>query len=258
VATLRKDKVLMALFFLQPPVIAFALTGLFKNDIFTNEPSKAAFLLFISTVASIFLGAMNSAREITKENAIYIRERLVNLKLLPYLFSKIFVLGALSLFQAFVFMVVINLKVDIPGRDPVMLLKMYATLSLVNLGGMAMGLTVSARVGNEDKATGAVPLMVLPQMSLAGAMIPYSTMPKVGQILSNLAVSRWSFENLGIITDLNLRFAEYNAKNPTAPLPNPYFDVFNGSSAAHFAVLIAFLLILLTMAGFGVKRKDVR
>lgn len=199
-AILRKDKILMALFFLQPPVIAIALTGLFKNDIFTTEPSKAVFLMFISTVASIFLGAMNSAREITKENAIYIRERLVNLKLLPYLFSKILVLGALSLFQAFVFMIVITLKVKVPDLNPIMFLKMYATLSLVNLGGMAMGLTVSARVSNEDKATGAVPLLVLPQMSLAGAMIPYSTMPQVGQVLSNLAISRWGFENLAIIT----------------------------------------------------------
>jgi hypothetical protein len=257
-AILRRDKVLMALFFLQPPVIAFALTGLFKNDIFTSEPSKAAFLLFISTVASIFLGAMNSAREITKENAIYVRERLVNLKLLPYLFSKIVVLGALSLFQAFVFMVVINLKVQIPGRDLGMLLAMYASLSLVNLGGMAMGLTVSARVSNEDKATGAVPLMVLPQMSLAGAMIPYKDMPGVGKFLSNLAISRWNFQNLGIITDLNTRFAEYNVNNPDKPIPNPYTDVFNDNSVKHFAVLIIFLLILLTMSGLGIKRKDVR
>jgi ABC-type multidrug transport system ATPase subunit/pSer/pThr/pTyr-binding forkhead associated (FHA) protein len=251
-AILRRDKVLMALFFLQPPVIAFALTGMFKKDIFTSDPSKAVFLMFISTVASIFLGAMNSAREITKENAIYVRERLVNLKLLPYLFSKIVVLGALSLFQAFVFLVVIMTKVEIPDMNPVMFVKMYATLSLVNLGGMAMGLTVSARVGNEDKATGAVPLMVLPQMSLAGAMIPVSTMPSVGKVLSNLAISRWGFENLGIITKVN------NFLPNTTQVPNPYLDVMNGSQVLHFIVLIAFLLILLTMAGLGIKRKDVR
>jgi ABC-type multidrug transport system permease subunit len=241
----------MALFFIQPPVIAFALTGMFKSDIFTTDPSKAVFLMFISTVASIFLGAMNSAREITKENAIYIRERLVNLKLLPYLFSKIVVLGALSLFQALVFLIVIMTKVKIPDMDVIMFLKMYASLSLVNLGGMAMGLTVSARVSNEDKATGAVPLMVLPQMSLAGAMIPYSTMPKGGQLISNLAISRWNFQNLAIITNMNTHLTNAQA-------PNPYLDVFNGRSSLHFLVLIVFLLILLTMAGLGIKRKDVR
>jgi hypothetical protein len=129
---------------------------------------------------------------------------------------------------------------------------MYLTISLVNLGGMAMGLTVSARVSNEDKATGAVPLMVLPQMSLAGAMIPVSTMPAAGKVLSNLAISRWGFENLGIITNVN------DFLPNTAQVPNPYLDVMNGSQVVHFAVLIAFLLILLTMAGFGIKRKDVR
>ena len=250
-AILRRDKVLMALFFIQPPVIAFALTGMFKSDIFTTDPAKAVFLMFISTVASIFLGAMNSAREITKENAIYIRERLVNLKLLPYLFSKIVVLGALSLFQALVFLIVIMTKVKIPDMDVIMFLKMYASLSLVNLGGMAMGLTVSARVSNEDKATGAVPLMVLPQMSLAGAMIPYSTMPKGGQLISNLAISRWNFQNLAIITNLNTHLTNAQA-------PNPYLDVFNGRSSLHFLVLIVFLIILLVMAGLGIKRKDVR
>ena len=250
-AILRKDKILMALFFVQPPVIAFALTGMFKSDIFTTEPAKAVFLMFISSVASIFLGAMNSAREITKENAIYIRERLVNLQLLPYLFSKIVVLGALSLFQALVFLIVIVLKVKVPDLNPIMFLKMYATLSLVNLGGMAMGLTVSARVSNEDKATGAVPLMVLPQMSLAGAMIPYSTMPKVGQFLSNLAISRWGFENLAIITKVNPYLNN-------SGLPNAYDDVFQGRQSVHFLVLIIFLFVLLAMAGFGIKRKDVR
>jgi hypothetical protein len=208
--------------------------------------------MFISTVASIFLGAMNSAREITKENAIYIRERLVNLKLLPYLFSKIVVLGALSLFQALVFLIVIRTRVDIPDFDAITFLKMYATISLVNLGGMAMGLTVSARVGNEDKATGAVPLMVLPQMSLAGAMIPVSTMPAVGKFLSLFAISRWGFENLALITNVNVKLNELVPNNP-------YDEVLSdGSQLVHFLVLIAFLLILLTMAGLGIKRKDVR
>jgi hypothetical protein len=130
---------------------------------------------------------------------------------------------------------------------------MYATISLVNLGGMAMGLTVSARVSNEDKATGAVPLMVLPQMSLAGAMIPVSSMPAIGKFLSYFAISRWGFENLGIITNVN-----ENLNKVLGEDKNAYLDVMNGSMVLHFLVLFAFLFILLTLAGFGVKRKDVR
>jgi hypothetical protein len=70
--------------------------------------------------------------------------------------------------------------------------------------------------------------------------------------LSNLAISRWGFENLGIITNVN------DFLPNTDQVPNPYLDVMNGSQLVHFLVLFAFLLVLLTMAALGIKRKDVR
>lgn len=255
-AILRKDRTLLLLFFLQPPILAFALTGMFQRDLFDSDPQKAVFLMFITIVASIFLGAMNSAREITKENAIYIRERLVNLKILPYVASKVVILASLSFFQAAIFLLVIAGRVQLPDLGIGMYLKLYLTLTLANLGGMAMGLMISARVSNEDKAAGLVPMVVIPQMSLAGAMIPFSKMPKGGQLISNLAVSRWAFENMAISTQLNDRLNDLVAQKKL--FENSYNDVFTSSQAKHFVVLIVFVIVLLGLATMGVKKKDVR
>jgi len=47
--------------------------------------------LHMMTASAIWLGASNAAREITKEAAIYARERLVNLNVFPYIMSKVVV-----------------------------------------------------------------------------------------------------------------------------------------------------------------------
>ncbi len=57
-------------------------------------------VLFIMAFATVLFGCINGAREIVKEAAIYNRERAVNLAILPYMFSKIVVLGMLCLFQS--------------------------------------------------------------------------------------------------------------------------------------------------------------
>lgn len=50
-------------------------------------------LLFMLALAVTLLGMFGAAYEIIKEEAIYQRERMVNLKIPPYLMSKAVVLG---------------------------------------------------------------------------------------------------------------------------------------------------------------------
>jgi ABC-type multidrug transport system ATPase subunit/CRP-like cAMP-binding protein/ABC-type multidrug transport system permease subunit len=255
-AVLRRDRALLALFALQPLLIAFAVSGIFQRDLFEANPQKAVNLLFIMVVASIFIGAMTSAREITKEGPIYIRERLVNLKIMPYVASKVLVLGVLSVIQAAVFLAIIALRVTFPDLDLQLGARLFATMVLVYLGGMSMGLLISAFVANEDRATGFVPLFVIPQMTLAGAIIPIVNMPRPGQIISNIAISRWAFQNFGAIMGLNDRLNALVAERPG--LTNDYQDAFAGDQRVQFGILALFVVILLTLTTILVKRKDVR
>ena len=50
-------------------------------------------------VAAVWFGCNNAARDIVGETAIFQRERMVNLKLPSYVFSKIAVLAMLCVFQ---------------------------------------------------------------------------------------------------------------------------------------------------------------
>ncbi len=64
--------------------------------------------LFIMAFAAVMFGCINGAREIVKEAPIYRRERTVNLGIMPYMFSKIVVLGLLCLIQSAILVLVVN------------------------------------------------------------------------------------------------------------------------------------------------------
>src|SRR5207249_1734877 len=75
-------------------------------DTLTN-PAYTYMLLSIIVIAVFWFGCNNAAKEIVKEQAIYGRERAVNLYILPYLGSKFVVLGVISAVQTLLFMLVI-------------------------------------------------------------------------------------------------------------------------------------------------------
>ena len=69
--------------------------------------------------------------------------------------------------------------------------------------GALIGLFVSAFVRTAGQATAAVPLVMIPQLLLAGALIPHATMAPPVQLLSDLMVSRWALAAVGPAFDLN-------------------------------------------------------
>ena len=109
--------------------------------------------------ASIMFGCLNGAREIVKEAPIYRRERLVNLGIMPYLFSKFIVLGAFSLVQSLILVAFVAIKA--PYSHSVILrpfLEIYVTMALTGLAGLMTGLLISALVPNNDRAMSLVSL----------------------------------------------------------------------------------------------------
>jgi hypothetical protein len=86
--------------------------GIVGDNAFASEAKKVLFML--ATVA-VWFGIINAAREITKESAIYRRERLANLRIGPYVLSKIVVLTLLVLIQSLILLALIGLKVQLPA-----------------------------------------------------------------------------------------------------------------------------------------------
>ena len=72
------------------------------QDFIVSGPGEASSVLFLMTFAAIMFGCVNAIREIVKEAPIYKRERSVNVGIVPYMFSKIVVLGVLCLLQSLI------------------------------------------------------------------------------------------------------------------------------------------------------------
>src|SRR5205085_7412024 len=120
--------------------------------------------------------------------AIYRRERMVNLRLDCYVLSKFLPLAVLSSLQCLLMLGVVMLW---KGQEGSWLLQLLV-LQLAGWNGVAMGLVISARAANADKATSIVPLTVLPQIILAGALMPVHDLNTPTRYLSDLMVARWT------------------------------------------------------------------
>jgi ABC-type multidrug transport system ATPase subunit/pSer/pThr/pTyr-binding forkhead associated (FHA) protein len=173
-------------------------------------------LLFMMTLASVLLGLFASVYEIVKEWSVYQRERMVSLRILPYIASKVVVLGIFALIQCLLLMAVINLKVDYP-TDGVLLpapLEMYITLVLGTLAATLMGLLISAIVPNSNTVIYIVFLVLFFQMIFAGVLFD---LPGITDQFSNLTLTRWSMEGLG--TSANMEWL--NTLTRTRFQPDP-------------------------------------
>ncbi|MCP4542056.1 MAG: FHA domain-containing protein [Chloroflexi bacterium] len=158
-------------------------------------------LLFIMALASVLLGLFASVYEIVKEKSIYRRERMVTLRIVPYLASKVVVLGVFALLQCFSLMIVINLKVDYPWTGILLPapIEMYVTLFLGTMAAILMGLLISALVPNTNTVIYIVFLALFFQMLFAGVLFD---LPGITDRFSNLTLTRWSMEGLGTIVDM--------------------------------------------------------
>lgn len=142
--------------------------------------------LFLLTIYGVMVGGIAQMREIVKEQEIYKRERLVNLKILPYVLSKVWVAALLALYQAAVYVIVHYLVFDMPG-SVLDFFMVYVTMALATMAGMMLGLFASALAPNANSAPLLVILFMLPQIVLGGALIP------LPRLISAPTATHWAF-----------------------------------------------------------------
>src|SRR4029077_15824145 len=63
--------------------------------------------VFFLAIAALWVGASNAAREIVSEQAIYRRERMVNLSIVNYVMSKFTLLSLLCIVQCWVLLTIV-------------------------------------------------------------------------------------------------------------------------------------------------------
>ena len=196
---LTRDRASLVLMMISAPLVALLdvlMAVILGRDLFSFQDGDMANVvtaLFQPVIFAVMIGALSQMREFVKESEIYRRERLVNLKVLPYVMSKIWVAALLALYQAAAFSIVHYLAFKMPGGATEFAL-FYFTLVLAALSGMMLGLFASAIAPNANTAPLLVIMLIIPQVVVGGALIP---MPSS---VSAVTTTRWSFEGLIIIT----------------------------------------------------------
>lgn len=192
---LTRDRFGLALMLATAPIVSMldvvlaALLGRNPMDFTTGLFANVMITLFLLTVYGVMVGGISQMREIVKEQEVYKRERLVNLKILPYVLSKVWVAGLLALYQAAAYTIVHYLAFEVPGGASEFV-QIYITLTLATLAGMMLGLFASALAPNANSAPLLVIILMLPQIVLGGALIPLPS------FVSAPTSTRWAFEAL--------------------------------------------------------------
>jgi len=128
--------------------------------------------LFLSTTVAMFLGLTNSATEVLRDRPLLRRERNCQPGAASYVAAKFASLGLVGALQCLTYLIVGNYFLEIEG----MLFVHWGWMTLTAWTGTGLALVISSMVKTERAALTSVPLLLVPQMLLAGALVPYREM----------------------------------------------------------------------------------
>ena len=199
--TILNNKQQLMLLLLQAPIIAYLLTCVVSDEVFTSY-DEAKMFLFAMASASIWLGLLNSIQEICKERVILKKEYMSNLKLSAYLGSKMVVQCLLGLLQAILLVVSVSIFLETPQEGIIMSWKLETILVcfLTIVSASTLGLAISTISKNASVAMSFAPLLLVPQLLFSGIMFP---LKGVVNKASYIILCRWSVEALGTTNNLN-------------------------------------------------------
>jgi ABC-type multidrug transport system permease subunit len=128
--------------------------------------------LFLTLVIGMFLGLTNSADEIIRDRVLLLRERNHRVRVSYYVLTKFATLAVFALCQCIIYLLIGNIILGI--RD--MFLINLSWMFLTTILGVVAGLLISALVSSSKTALNVIPLVLIPQIILGGALIKYEEM----------------------------------------------------------------------------------
>jgi len=196
------------------PVLAFLIASILRYSDSGKYDFASAYhiptFLFLTLIVAMFLGLTNSADDIIRDRVVLQRERNLNVRLPYYVFAKTVSLGVFALGQCILFVLIGNYILEIRGMFWIDL----GIVFLTAMGGIALGLVISSLVSDAKTAANIVPLVLIPQIIMGGALIKYEDMNR----------------NLGLVYSLTHWFSEHptneQAKKMDSKLQVPFICEF--------------------------------
>ncbi len=175
------------------PVLALMIGTLLRYSESGHYDFASAFhiptYLFLGLLVAMFLSLTNSADDIIRDRPVLQRERNLDVRLPYYIFSKITSLSVFALVQCVLFVLIGNYILEIRGMFWLHLGLMFMT----SIGSLALGLVVSSLVSDAKTAANIVPLVLIPQILMSGALIKYEDMNRNLSLVYTL--TRWFHEH---------------------------------------------------------------
>ena len=198
---------------LEAPLLAFLLAFIIR---YTDDPNAGVYLyrqnenipayLFMAVIVVLFMGLSVSAEEIIRDKKLRKREAFLNLSKSSYLLSKTFILFFISAIQTFSFVILGNWILDIRGMNMSYWVVLFTTACFANI----TGLNISSAFRSAVTVYILIPLLLIPQMILSGAMFKFDKLNDFisGRrdrvpVLAEFMTSRWAYEALVVDQFIN-------------------------------------------------------
>jgi ABC-type multidrug transport system ATPase subunit len=171
-----------------------------------NGNMSAQELLQILVTCACLAGTACSVRELVKERPIYVRELAAGLSPGAYLLSKLTLLGAISMVQSCVIVLLGLAGRQMPAHGALLtnypMLELIIAIAVLAVVSMCIGLLVSAFVSTSEKAMPFLVMLTMFQVILSGGVLPFNGMNGLSQ-LSWIAPARWGFAAGASTVNLN-------------------------------------------------------
>lgn len=261
VRAMSKDWLHMMILLAQAPIIA----GLVALGFCAGEAEAAYALVgekvkiaFFMVLSAVWFGCTNGVYEFVKESEIYARERSVNLRIPPYVLSKVAPLAFICAVQCVIMVSMLQWLTGLGGDMEMQFWVMLATA----VTALLMGLLVSAIAATGSRAGGMIPILLIPQVVFADAVLMLKGAPHwVGRFG---VVAYWAFRAIKTsILDVPIGVAGIPLRSVAQPgLPGQDQFAMIGRVSENIAVelgvlgVFAAVFLLLIMASLRLKDEE--
>ena len=236
-------------------MIGLLLALLYPRDVLAlpdTSPTRSAQFMFLLVTAALWLGLIDSCREIVRERAIILRELAVGVRLDAQVIAKSVILFAIAAVQCLLLLAVVAalrpFHISLPHYGEILALLILTSWAMVGLG-----LVVSTVARSVDQATSVIPLLLIPQLLFGGALVALDRMGPVIKVLADITVSRWAFAGVGHAISMDARLAE----EPKALKLSGYgTDFFSLQAGVAGLVLLGFTAVAVLGAALLLARRS--
>ena len=181
-----RDKGRIAALFLQPAIIGFLLSQIF------SEKSSSWTVAFAIILCANWFALSLSIREIVQEKEILRDKFRRGVSALSTLTAKFTLPVLFTLLQTAIVYAFINTRLTVSPNFALI----AASFAYIAIPATAVGLFTSTLAKNTSQANAFLPLLIIPQVALAGALVPLDQMQPIGRALSTVVWSRYNQASL--------------------------------------------------------------